>query len=198
MPRSRRPAIVSQACRRAEGSKPVVGSSRKSSSRVADQRHADVEAALLTAGERAGTGVGLAGEADLLDRLLDRPRRVVVAGVEGERLAHGQVGIEAATLQDDADPLAPGTAGVLRVLAEHAHLADAALAVALEDLHRGRLARAVGPEEGEDFPPLHLEIDAAHRLDVAVAHAQAANGDDAGRTKPTQSMSCLLTPDRDA
>ena len=58
-------------------------------------------------------------EPDQLDHLVDRPRRAVVAGVERERLAHGQVGVEPAALQDDADPLAPGAAGALRVLAEH-------------------------------------------------------------------------------
>ena len=49
---------------------------------VADQRDRDVEAALLAAGELAGALVRLLAEADVLDRLVDRPRRAVVPGVE--------------------------------------------------------------------------------------------------------------------
>ena len=120
----------------------------------------------------------LPAEADQLDHLIDRPRRAVVAGVEAERLAHGQVGIEAAALQDDADPLAPGAAAVLRVLAQHRDLPAAALAVALEDLDRRRLAGPVGAEEGKDLARPHLEVDAANRLELAIALAQAADGDD--------------------
>ena len=51
---------------------------------VPDQRHPDVEAALLAAGEPAGAGVGLLDQPDQLDRLLDRARLVVVAGEELE------------------------------------------------------------------------------------------------------------------
>src|ERR1044072_7572437 len=102
----------------------------------ADPRHADVEAAPLAAGEPAGALVGLALEADQLDRLLDRPRLRVVAGVEGEGLAHRQVGVRSAVLEDDADPLAPGTGGPLLVLAQHGDLTGAGIAIALEDLDR--------------------------------------------------------------
>ena len=65
----------------------------------------------------------------------------------------------------------------LRVLAEHPDLAGAALAIALEDLDRGRLAGAVGPEEGEDLAGLDLEVDAANGLDSAVGLAQPGRVD---------------------
>ena len=51
---------------------------------VADQGHADVEATLLTARQLARAGLGLALQADQLDHLVDRARRAVVAGEEGE------------------------------------------------------------------------------------------------------------------
>src|SRR6185295_12558173 len=95
---------------------------------IADQRHADVEPALLAAGEAASAGVGLALQADQLDHLVDRPRSAVVAGVEPERLAHGQVRVQPAVLQDDPDPLAPGAVATLGVLAEDGDLSTAALA----------------------------------------------------------------------
>ena len=138
--------------------------------RIADQRHADVEAALLPAGELAGARVRLALEADRVDHLLDRSRPAVVAGEQRERLGDGQVGVEAAALQDDPDPLAPGAAGRAADPRRGPSTSPAvAIAVSLEDLDRGRLAGAVGPEEGEDLPRPHLEVDPAHGLDVAVA-----------------------------
>ncbi len=88
---------------------------------------------------------------------------------------------------------------MLGVLAEDAHLSGAALAVALEDLHRRRLAGAVGAEEGEDFPPPHLEVDAAHRLDLAIALAQAADGDDGvGQSPAIYVEVAVLDPHYDA
>ena len=52
------------------------------------------------------------------------------------------------------------------------------VAEALEDLDGRRLAGAVRPEEGEDLAALDLEVDAGDRLDLAVALAQPADGDD--------------------
>src|SRR5581483_9569491 len=50
-------------------------------------------------------------------------------------------------------------------------------AVALEDLDRRRLARAVRAEEPEDLARLDREVDPAHRLEVPVRLAQAADLD---------------------
>ena len=52
-------------------------------------------------------GLALLGQADQLDRLLDRARRVVEGGEERDRLAHGQQRVELALLQDQADAVAP-------------------------------------------------------------------------------------------
>ena len=109
-------------------------------------------------------------EADQLDHLVDRARGVaVVAGVERRAISRtvrygGRGGSSAARSRSARATRAPAT---LRVLAEHADLAAAALAVALEDLDRRRLAGPVGAEEGEDLAGIDLEVDAAHRLEVS-------------------------------
>jgi hypothetical protein len=56
--------MTSQAARRADGSKPVVGSSRKMSSGVPDQRQRDVQPSALSAGQLGAKRVRLSLEAD--------------------------------------------------------------------------------------------------------------------------------------
>ena len=62
-------------------------------------------------------------------------------------------------------------------MAEHRHDAAGARAVALEDLDGRRLAGAVGAEQPEDLAAGDLEVDAAHRLELAVGLAQVADED---------------------
>ncbi len=54
-----------------------------------------------------------------------------------------------------------------------------AFPIPLEDLHRGRLARAVGAEEGEDLSPIDVEVDAADRLHVPVGLVESSDVDHA-------------------
>src|SRR6185312_3234574 len=124
--------------------------------RVADQREGDVEPPPLAARERLAGPVRLAAQADERDRVVDRPRRAVVAGVELEALAHRQAGLGARLLEDDADAVAPGAAGAGRVGAEDGHVPLGALPEALEDLDDRGLAGAVGTEEREDLASVHL------------------------------------------
>ena len=145
--------------------------------RVADERDAEVEPALLAAGERLHARVLLRGETDELDHLVDVARLLVVAGEHAVRLAHAEVRPELGLLEHDADPLAELGARVLWVVPEHGHLAGVAPSVALEDLDRRRLAGAVRAEQAEDLALLDVEIDAAHRREIAVGLLQAANGD---------------------
>ena len=112
--------------------------------------------------------LGRLREPDDPDHLLDVARGGVEAGPVGDRLAHGQVLVDARALQHD--PHARAQVGVARrrVVAEHGDVAGAAAAVALEDLDRRRLARAVGPEQPEDLAAAHLEVDAADGLALLV------------------------------
>ena len=91
------------------------------------------------------------GEADERDHLVGVARVRVEAGEVRQRLATRQVAVHAASLQDDADPLAQLARALPRVVAENGHIAAGAGAVALEDLDRRGLARAVGPEQAEDL-----------------------------------------------
>ena len=145
--------------------------------RVADQPQPEVETPLLPARQRAHPRVTLLGEADDLDHLVDVARGAVVPGEHVEALAHREVGVERGRLEDDADPLAPGGAGSLRIGAEHFDGAGVAGAVALEDLDGRRLPGTVRAEQAEYLARLDREVDAAQRLVVAVALAQAADRD---------------------
>ena len=103
--------MTSHAARRADGSNPVVGSSRNTmsgspiSARATSSRRrwppdscaASVSATSLRPTERDG--------------VVDVARRLVVAGVELQALADRQAGLGLGLLQHDADPVPPGGAG---------------------------------------------------------------------------------------
>ena len=92
----------------------------------------------------------------------------VVAGVHREHLGDGEVGIDAALLQDDADALAHLRPTVRRVDAEHRHLARITCAVALEDLDRRGLSGPVRTEDGDALALFDGEADIANRVRIAV------------------------------
>ena len=97
--------MTSQAARRADGSKPVVGSSRKMSSGSPMSASAKSSRRRWPPDSRVPSGP--AGEADQGDGLVDVAWRAVEAGVQGEALAHGQAGLGART---PARPRPPGRA----------------------------------------------------------------------------------------
>ena len=92
-------------------------------------------------------------------------------------LAWGQMTVNTARLQHDPDALLQRTLVPSRIVAEHQHLARAALPVTLENLNGGCLARAVGPQQAKHFTAAHRDIDAANRFEVAVALVQAPDFD---------------------
>ena len=92
-------------------------------------------------------------------------------------LQHGEVRIHRGRLEDDADPVAPLGAALLRVDAEDRDGAAVARAVALEHLDRRRLAGAVRSEQAEDLALLDLEVDPADGLDLPVGLVQVVDGD---------------------
>src|SRR4051812_11705451 len=94
-----------------------------------------------------------------------------------QRLARGDVAVDAARLEHDADLAAQRAAAPAGVVPEHRDLAAAARAVALEDLDRRRLAGAVRAEQAEHLTAAHGYVDPAHRLELAVALAQRVNLD---------------------
>lgn len=84
----------------------------------------------------------------------------VEAGEVRDLLADRRVAGFAAGLQHDAQARLPGEVAVPRVDAQHRRLAAGAVAVALEDLDRRRLAGAVRAEEGERLAAVDVERDA--------------------------------------
>src|SRR6185312_16935415 len=144
---------------------------------IADQREREVQPPQLTARELAAAHVGRLAEARERDHLLDVARGGIEARPMGEGLAGGDVAVDAAGLQDDADLPPQLDRAFGGVVAEHGDLALAARAVALEDLDTGRLACAVRPQQSEDLAALDRDVDAAERLEVAVALAQPADLD---------------------
>jgi hypothetical protein len=94
--------------------------------RVADQGEGDVETAPLPAGEKLARRAGAPLQPDQRDRVVDVPGLAVVAGVELEALADREARLGLRLLRDHADAVAPGPAGVGRVLAEDRDLAGGA------------------------------------------------------------------------
>jgi len=144
---------------------------------VADQGQGHVETAQLTAGQPVTAVIGLVGQPDEFQRPPDGQRPRVVPGVHGQALPDGEPRLRRRLLQHHADPGPPARPGVGRVGSEHLHLAAGSLAEPLEDLDGGGLARAVGPEEGQNLTAGDIEVNAPHGLVVAVAHPQAPHGD---------------------
>ena len=137
-------------------------------------------AAPLAAGELTASDRGLIGQADQADRLCHRSRRRVVAAVQGDALLDREFGLGFGLLQHHADAGPPGAAGLAGVDAQDAHLAGAAMPVALEDLDGRRLACAIGAEEGEDFTRHDIQVDPRDRFKAAIGHVQVAHADDGG------------------
>ena len=174
LPSERRLRIVSQAVRRAPGSKPVVGSSRKISSGSPTSARPRSRRRFWPPESVRHARVGLVGETDDLDHLVDvaRAARSSRRRRPGSRAPSGS-GRATTTGARRRPARATRVPAALRVDAEHLDGAGVALPVALEDLDRRRLAGAVRAEQAEHLAGLDREVDAAERLVGAVALAQA-------------------------
>ena len=161
--------------------------------RVADQGQPHVQAAALPARQGPHPPVGCLLQADQPDHLADRPGPAVVAGELAHGLAHGQVRVVAGLLEHDADPLPQLAPAGGRVHAEHAGVAAGAAAVPLEDLHGGRLAGPVRPQEAHHHPLGDGQVDAVQHLPVAVAHDQSACLDRGPVTLGLEGRPCLAS-----
>ena len=116
-----------------------------------------VEPAPLPTGEVPHPLVELLAEPDQVDALGDGAPAAVAASRRrhhlGDASARARPPTSAARCRCGRG--SPGRRG--RVVTEHADVTRGALAVALEDLHGGRLARAVGPEQGVDLTLVDVE-----------------------------------------
>ena len=130
--------------------------------RVADEREREVEPPALAAGQGLRTSVSLLLKLDEPDHLIDTSTAGVVAAVHLDQFGDGQLALDAALLKHDPDPLVHCAFASCRVHGEHGGVAAVALAVALENLDGGRLARAVRAEQAEHLSLRYLETDPAH------------------------------------
>jgi hypothetical protein len=144
---------------------------------VADQPEREIDPAALPAGQRPGAFVGLAAESDEVDHLVDVPRAGVEAGVVPQEFAGTEPVLHPGFLQDDPDPLTVGATAGLRVAAEHLDVPARPLPVALEDLHRGRLAGAVRADDRDDLALLDGEVQTSYGVGVAVVLVQVPDHD---------------------
>ena len=169
LPSSQRVRIVDQAWRRACGIKAGRRLVEEDQVGIPNQCERQVEPAPLPARERRGARVAFGVQFDQSDQLVGAATTAVVATVHLEQLADREVVLHAAGLQHDADALAQLTCAAGRVQAEHADLAGAALAIALEDLGGRRLSGAVRAEQAEHLADRDAEADVANGFKVAVA-----------------------------
>ena len=146
--------------------------------RVVDEGQRDEQPLLLTAGQRHEPGVPLVGQPEAIEE------RLAVDGVgierrpEVDRLPHLDALLELRLLELDPDPLLQLTGVPDRIERQHRDGAAVGRAEALDALHRGRLAGAVGADEPEDLALENLE---AHVVDgdrLAVGLADAVDLDD--------------------
>ena len=139
---------------------------------VPDERQRDVQTPTLAAREPAGSGIGSVRQAHQRERLLDVSGRRVIARIQLQALRRGQIPLRLSLLEYNTDSGPPRRPGVLRIFTEDSHFAAATAPVTLEDLNRGGLPGTVRPQEREDLATNDPQVDPAHSLERAVAHAQ--------------------------
>ena len=136
---------------------------------VVDQRLGQADPALHALGVLAELAVLGGAQADHVDQPVDPlgplgRRDLEQPAVEVERLLGVQELVEVRLLGQVADPLVLGDVG--RRLVEDQRVALGREEQAEQELDRGRLARAVGPEQAEDLAPVDLEVERLERLDL--------------------------------
>lgn len=163
--------------RRACGSSPAVGSSRKTSSGLLDDGHREREPLLLAAGQPPVSRTAATAEAQALDQRVHVQRMRVQFGHVAQHLVGAGARVDAAGLEHHADPGTQGRGLAYRVEPQYAYRPRVRLAVPLAGLDRGRLARPVGTQYGGDPRPGH-QVEAVHRGLRAVPLHQGLDLDD--------------------
>jgi hypothetical protein len=131
--------------------------------RVADDRHGEAHALGLPAGELLRALAGDLAQAGELQHLVHLQRLWVQRGHHLDQLAHGQVADQRARLQHRADR--PPSDGLAGPSTEHRHRALVGLEQAEEHVDRGRLAGAVGTEQGDGLTRRDAHVHAPHGAD---------------------------------
>ena len=167
-------------CVRIEASSGFV---EKDELRATDDADRHVEATPLPA--RQGHDLGVRGfcQTDDLDELVHVPRPRDVdggkRGVEprliGEQLADTPELVVAPRLQHDAEPGPPRFVASCGIGAEDRHITGRPCPETFEDLDRGRLSRAVRPEQGQHLAALCRECHPGQHVLGSVSHSKVTN-----------------------
>jgi hypothetical protein len=139
-------SIPAQARRRASGVEPGRGLVQEQNVGAADDADGDIDAAALAAREGAYPGVGVIGQVDQFEDLANPPRSRVELGEQGERVADGELGIQAGRLHDQPDTGPPPSITPVGVGTQDSDGAAGGGHEAFEDLQGGGLARTVRTE----------------------------------------------------
>jgi hypothetical protein len=137
--------------------------------RAVHQRLGDKHAALHAAGQLAHVGVGLVGQAQVVQQLVDPvvvALHAEVAALDAQRFAHAEEGVEHQLLRHDAQRLAGGRVVVDDIVAHHAHAAFGGAGQAGQHADQRRLAGTVGAEQAEELTAMDVEADAVQCLDL--------------------------------
>jgi hypothetical protein len=93
-------------------------------------------------------------------------RQVIEPAVEAQIVTRGKPLVQVLLLEHDPDTLLQLSAILHDVATGHSGVAPARIDLAREHPKRGRLARAVRPQQAEDFTMLHAETDACDSHEV--------------------------------
>ena len=157
--------MMSQSWRRDCGSRPVVGSSRNSSSGSPTSAQATASRCFCPPESSPTQDLAFSSSETWAMASLGFDPLAVEAAEERERFADGELFGEPRLLQRDADALADFVVLLAPAAAEHFDFAGGGVEQAFEDFDRGGLAGAVGPEQAEAFALLDGQIEPAHGVD---------------------------------
>ena len=155
----------------------IVAFVQKEEVRVAYQPQSQVEPPTLSTGQGLDPSIRLLGQTHQRNHLFGRVAAGVAGAIELYGLPHRDHLFDAGLLEHDPDPVAQRLPSRRRVVAEDFDLSPVGLPVALHDLYRRCLSRAVGPEERQDFTLFDLKAHTVQRSHIVIALDEVGHGD---------------------
>src|SRR5580658_6008243 len=149
-----------------------------------DDPDGDVDSAALSARESTDIGVRVLAQIDQIEDLAHRARVRVEPREHGQGVAHGELGVEAGGLKDQADPGSPPAITAVGVDAQDSGGAAGWNGEAFEHLQGGGLAGPVGAEHGDQLAFGDLEAHAVDGRKVPEALGQLFDGDGGHDVRP--------------
>src|SRR5215469_1197575 len=158
----------------------------------ADQGQCDRQPLLLAAGQLPVPGIPLPGQAEEVQQHPAVGRDAVEGAVEADRLGDGELVLQRAFLELDADLLPQLWPAPLGVHPQHADPPAIGLAQAHDAFHGGGLPGAVAAEDPEDLTFLHGEAHVVHGDLAAVLLVDVLDVDHCHVLPPGHSVAALF------